>query len=257
MHTQSSLLVVLGAMGALAMLETVAPFRAAARGARRLRVNLGLTVVTLALNLVLVPAGALLVEWLRARGWGLWPARATPPSAGASPPTTAALATGALAIAALDLSTWLAHRLMHAVPALWRFHRVHHADAAVDVTTTLRQHPVEGLVRQAFIVAAACALGVPAALLGLYRLSSVLVALLEHANLRLPRPLERALALVITTPDLHKMHHSRDPRETDSNYGNIFSLYDRAFRTFTPAGRVADVELGLDATSEAPAPRPS
>jgi sterol desaturase/sphingolipid hydroxylase (fatty acid hydroxylase superfamily) len=135
---------------------------------------------------------------------------------------------------------------MHRVPALWRVHRVHHSDRFVDVTTTLRQHPLETLLRFLFIMVTALPLGLPVAAVAAYRLLSVINALFEHANLRLWQPLDGLLSLVVVTPNMHKVHHSRFQPETDSNYGNILSLFDRAFRTFTPTERSARVEYGLD-----------
>jgi sterol desaturase/sphingolipid hydroxylase (fatty acid hydroxylase superfamily) len=216
------LVVLVTAMGLLAALETVAPFRRHAAWRRdHLGPNLGLTAAALALNLGL---GALLVADRRV-------------------PSLALLVAG---IVALDFSTYVAHRLMHRLPALWRVHRVHHADPLVDVTTAYRQHPLETLVRFAFLAGPAMALGLPAATIAAYRLLSAGNALLEHANLELWQPLDGALSLAVCTPNMHKVHHSRQPAETDSNYGNIFALFDHAFRTFTPSARAARLDYGLE-----------
>jgi len=224
------------AMAALAILESVTPFRpkdAWRRG--HLAANLGLNASTVALNLVLGIGGAIVSEALRGHGLGLLAGRAIP-----------ALALVVVGIVCLDLATYLAHWLMHRVPAFWRVHRVHHSDPLVDVTTAYRQHPLEGLIRFAFIMAAAWALGLPAAVVALYRLVSALNALLEHANVKLWQPLDGLLSLALVTPNMHKVHHSRAQRETDSNYGNILSMFDRLFRTFTPTVRAPHVEYGLD-----------
>jgi len=222
MNQVQSLAILLAAMGLLAGVEILAPFRQ--RGGWRrdhLGANLGLTAATLALNLGL---GALLVADRRA-------------------PSLAVLVVG---IVALDFSTYVAHRLMHRLPALWRVHRVHHADPLVDVTTAYRQHPLETLVRFAFLAGPAWALGLPAATILAYRLLSTGNALLEHANLKLWQPLDGALSLAVVTPNMHKVHHSRQRDETDSNYGNIFALFDRVFRTFTPTARAGRVDYGLE-----------
>ena len=135
---------------------------------------------------------------------------------------------------------------MHALPALWRVHRVHHADPLVDVTTTLRQHPIEGLWRFLFIMTPAWVLGVSAPTLLLYRMASALVGLTEHMDVKLLEPLDRALSWLVCTPNMHKLHHSRRPIETDSNYGNLFSLFDRVFGTFTPPTPGRCVDYGLE-----------
>jgi sterol desaturase/sphingolipid hydroxylase (fatty acid hydroxylase superfamily) len=116
----------------------------------------------------------------------------------------------------------------------------------VDVTTTIRQHPVEGLLRYAAITAMAIAIGPSPAAFVVYRATSVLNALLEHANLRAPRWLDRALSLVTTWPYLHKIHHSRRPEQTDTNYGNLFPFWDRLFGTFTPSHEGMNVRYGLE-----------
>jgi sterol desaturase/sphingolipid hydroxylase (fatty acid hydroxylase superfamily) len=135
---------------------------------------------------------------------------------------------------------------MHRSPAFWRFHRVHHADPTVDVTTTIRQHPGEGVIRYAFLTACAVGLGASPGAFAVYRLWSALHGLVEHANVRLPRWLDRALLLVVTTPYSHKVHHSRVVAETNTNYGNIFSVFDRVCATFTPSARGENVTYGLD-----------
>jgi sterol desaturase/sphingolipid hydroxylase (fatty acid hydroxylase superfamily) len=147
---------------------------------------------------------------------------------------------------ALDFAFYAVHVAMHRVPVLWRFHRVHHADPAVDVTTTIRQHPGEGLVRYAAMAACAIPLGVAPAAFAVYRAASALNGLLEHANVRAPAWLDRALALVTTWPHMHKVHHSRRVAETDTNYGNLLSLWDRAFGTYTASSRGTGIAYGLD-----------
>jgi sterol desaturase/sphingolipid hydroxylase (fatty acid hydroxylase superfamily) len=115
----------------------------------------------------------------------------------------------------------------------------------VDVTTTTRQHPIEGLWRFPFIMTPAWALGVPVEAVAIYRGVSALVALTEHMNVKLWEPLDRALSLLVCTPNMHKLHHSRLAIETDSNYGNILSLFDRVFGTFTPPSPARCIEYGL------------
>ncbi len=154
----------------------------------------------------------------------------------------------------LDFSFgYLAHRAMHASPALWRVHKIHHSDPFVDATTTFRNHPLESLWRFLFLIVPIWVLGVPAEAVALQRLLTVVNGVLEHANLRLWAPLDRALSLVWVTPSVHKVHHSRDRIETDSNYGNILSIYDRGLRTFTPSDHARAVTYGLDGVDPAEA----
>jgi sterol desaturase/sphingolipid hydroxylase (fatty acid hydroxylase superfamily) len=191
--------------------------------------------ITFATNAVFNSALVLLLGWQERSGVGLLHAYALPP-----------LVATAVVVLALDFAFYLAHVSMHASPALWRYHSVHHSDPAVDVTTTIRQHPGEGVVRYLFLAAGACAIGAGPGAFAVYRTWSVLNALLEHANVRVPPRLDALLSWVVTTPNMHKVHHSRCREETNSNYGNIFSLFDRCFSTFVPTARAMSVAYGLD-----------
>jgi sterol desaturase/sphingolipid hydroxylase (fatty acid hydroxylase superfamily) len=135
---------------------------------------------------------------------------------------------------------------MHRFPLLWRAHRVHHSDPALDVTTTVRQHPAESLFRYLVIAAVALPLGASPAAFAIYRLASAINAMLEHANFRLPPWLDAALSWVTSWPNAHKVHHSRRVEETNSNYGNLFMLWDRVFSTFKPAAHAAQIPFGLE-----------
>jgi sterol desaturase/sphingolipid hydroxylase (fatty acid hydroxylase superfamily) len=222
-------------MVALAVLETIVPLRALGRLRRaHLAPNLVLAALTIAANALCGAALAVALARIERSGGGIAHAFTLPP-----------LAATVLAVLALDLATYAAHVALHRVPAFWRLHRVHHSDPAVDVTTSLRQHPGETLVRQAFLAASALALGASPAACAIYRTASALFALLEHANLRVPSRVDDALSLVVTWPTLHKVHHARDPRLTDTNYGNLVSWWDRCFGTFTSARRGAGVTYGL------------
>ena len=226
----------LAGMATLAALEAFAPLHARGRWNRaHLAPNLALTFVTFATNLVWNAAVFGLVLWLETNDLGLLRWLAIPP-----------LPAAILAVAALDFAFYAAHVSWHKIPALWRFHAVHHSDPALDVTTTIRQHPVEGVLRYAAIAAMALAIGPSPVAFAIYRGSSAINALLEHANLAAPRWLDRALSLVTTWPMLHKVHHSRLPEQTDTNYGNLFSFWDRLFGTYTPSERGRRIHYGLD-----------
>jgi sterol desaturase/sphingolipid hydroxylase (fatty acid hydroxylase superfamily) len=146
----------------------------------------------------------------------------------------------------LDLiGAWLIHFIQHKVKWMWKFHMVHHADMHVDATTANRHHPVESVFRAVFTLLAVLVSGSPMWLVMLYQSLSVLLSQFNHANIKLPAWLDGALAVVIVSPDMHKVHHHYKRPETDTNYGNIFSFWDRIFGTyrFTP---VSQLTYGLD-----------
>lgn len=133
----------------------------------------------------------------------------------------------------LDLiSAWLAHWVSHKTPPLWRLHLVHHSDTHVDTTTANRHHPGESVVRFVFTALAVVIVGAPLWMVFLYQAMSVVLSQFNHANITLPAALDRALSWVIVSPNMHKVHHHFVLPHTDSNYGNIFSVWDRAFGTF-------------------------
>ena len=227
--------VLLAVMAMLAIVETLLPFSRKREWRRRhLLPNLQMAAVTLGLNFAFNAGAVLITGWFASRGFGVLAGAALPP-----------LAMTAIGFAVLDAATYACHRSMHLLPPLWRAHRVHHADPLVDVTTTLRQHPIEGLWRFGFIMAPAWVLGVPAEAVALYRVVSALVGLTEHMDVKLWERLDTALSWVFCTPNMHKVHHSRLATLTDTNYGNIFSIFDRVFGTFTPPSPARDVDYGL------------
>ena len=232
---------ILAGMAVLAVIETATPLHARSRWNRvHLRPNLALTVLTFATNVFLNAALVMTLMRLHAKGFGLLHLYALPP-----------LMTTLLTVFVLDVSFYVAHVAMHKIPAFWRFHRVHHSDPAVDVTTTIRQHPGESLIRYACMAAFAIPLGPSVGAFGVYRVWSALSGALEHANIRVPAWLDTALSLVFTWPTMHKIHHSRAVQYTDTNYGNIVSWWDRLFCTFTPARYGTQIAYGLDGYDDA------
>ena len=151
-----------------------------------------------------------------------------------------------LGVAGLDLFAYAAHVLLHKLPIAWRFHRVHHSEPEVDVTTAFRQHPGETVWRFLWQCVGVVVCGLPFWVVPLYLSLSSLNALLEHANVRMNPSLDKWLGWVVVTPNMHKVHHSRLPAETDSNYSNIFSVWDRLFGTFTRRGDLGKLHYGLD-----------
>lgn len=132
----------------------------------------------------------------------------------------------------LDLAIYLQHVMFHAVPALWRLHRMHHSDLDFDATTGLRFHPVEILISMAIKLAVVAALGPPAVAVLLFEVLLNATALFNHANINLPRPVDRVLRLIVVTPDMHRVHHSVIPAETNSNFGFNLPWWDRLLGTY-------------------------
>jgi len=144
----------------------------------------------------------------------------------------------------LDLTDYWRHRVSHALPVLWRLHRLHHTDPRIDVTSALRSHPVELLLRPVFIGAAILLFGItPLAVLA-QTLLQLPVLIFQHANVRLPASTDRTLAWLISTPAMHLIHHSRLAPETNSNYATGLTLWDRLFGSFNSAS--APAAIGLD-----------
>lgn len=229
------LLPVLGALAFATFIEVVVPLRSQSRRLNgRLVTNLWLLAITVALGMLLNFTLALGATSIAASGMGLLQLVGV-----------GAVGSFIVGLLALDAASYLVHRLMHQIPTLWRVHLVHHIDASVDATTAFRQHPIEGVLRFSFIAVTAWALGAPPAAIAVYRLLGALNSVLEHANIRMPRWFDRALVWLWVTPDMHKVHHSRERLETDSNYANLFSFFDRLFGSFTPSSRGPLVQYGI------------
>jgi len=146
----------------------------------------------------------------------------------------------------LDLiGAYFIHFIEHKVKWMWKFHMVHHADTYVDTTTANRHHPGESVFRAVFALLAVSVTGAPMWLVMLYQSLSVVLSQFNHANIRLPRSVDKAISYVIVSPDMHKVHHHFVRPETDSNYGNIFSFWDRLFNTFRFIKR-ENLRYGLD-----------
>jgi sterol desaturase/sphingolipid hydroxylase (fatty acid hydroxylase superfamily) len=131
-----------------------------------------------------------------------------------------------------SLGNYSFHLVSHRHPLLWRLHRVHHCDVHLDVSSALRTHPLEMIVSIAFILPVVVICGWPPIVLAVYESVEVFVNILTHANLRVPERAERYARLLLVTPGLHRLHHSPVQAETDSNYGNVFSFWDRLFGTY-------------------------
>lgn len=230
-----SFIAIFGLMG---LWELLAPARDRAfPRLRRWPNNLALAVLNVAIVRVLFPAaGVGLAVLAEAQGAGLLRLLDLP--------FWLAVLAG---VAALDLAIYLQHLLFHAVPTLWRLHRVHHADPDFDVTTALRFHPIEIVLSMLIKAAAIFAFGPPVLAVLLFEIVLNGAALFNHGNVRLPGPLERAVRWLVVTPDMHRVHHSKDMRETNSNYGFNLSIWDRLFGTYRAQPRLghAGMQIGV------------
>ena len=151
-----------------------------------------------------------------------------------------------LAILFLDLiAQYAVHYLLHHVRWMWRLHMVHHADTHVDASSATRQHVGDTVFRLVASIVAIVLFGIPATYYLIYRLTTPVFGYLTHANIRLPGKLDQLLSVVVVTPDMHKFHHHYQAPWTDSNFGNIFSFWDRLFGTLVYAD-TKDIHYGLD-----------
>jgi len=148
----------------------------------------------------------------------------------------------------LDLAIYLQHVMFHAVPALWRLHRMHHADLEFDVTTGLRFHPLEILLSMAIKLAVVAALGPPAIAVLVFEILLNATSMFNHANVRIPGPVDRVLRCFVVTPDMHRVHHSILRRETNSNFGFNLPWWDRLLGTYRaqPADGHEAMTIGIE-----------
>lgn len=152
-----------------------------------------------------------------------------------------------LAVMMMDLiGAYLVHLIQHKTAWMWHFHKIHHTDTAVDATTALRHHPVESVFRVGALLLAILITGIPIWMVMFYQSLSALMSQFNHANIHLPHWLDKGLSWIIVSPDMHKVHHSRYQPETDSNYANIFSIWDRLFGTFVTVKDTTSLRYGLD-----------
>lgn len=228
-----------GIFAAMACWELLAPRRRQAVGRLwRWPSNLGLvTLDTLLVRLVFPTAAVGVATLAQTRGWGLFQALGLPE-----------WATLIASVIILDLAIYLQHVLFHAVPVLWRLHRVHHADLEFDVTTGIRFHPIEILLSMAIKLAVVAALGTPAMAVLLFEVLLNATSMFNHGNVSLPVRFDRVLRWLVVTPEMHRVHHSVTPRETNSNFGFNLPWWDRLFGTYRPqpAAGHEGMTLGID-----------
>ncbi|SIT06746.1 sterol desaturase family protein [Paracoccus saliphilus] len=184
--------------------------------------NLGVVVIDTILVRLFFPVLAVeLAAMSETQGWGLFNIIEIP--------TWIALV---ISVLALDLAIYLQHVMFHAVPALWRLHRMHHSDLEFDVSTGLRFHPVEILLSMGIKLAVIAALGPPAIAVLLFEVLLNATSMFNHSNIRIPSGIDRFLRLIVVTPDMHRVHHSIHPSETNSNFGFNLPWWDRLLGTY-------------------------
>jgi sterol desaturase/sphingolipid hydroxylase (fatty acid hydroxylase superfamily) len=207
----------------LALWEVLAPRRALAVGRlKRWPSNFGVLAVDALLVRLLIPTAAVGAALAAAgSGWGLFNWLQFRLSVGAI-----------LGFLLLDLTIWAQHWLFHHVPLLWRLHRMHHADLDIDVTTGVRFHPFEILISLAIKIVVIVAFGIPPVGVFVFEVVLNATSMFNHSNARMPSWLDRALRLIVVTPDMHRVHHSIVRKETDSNFGFNLPWWDWLFRTY-------------------------
>jgi len=197
--------------------------------------QLGLTALGSLVGRLCLPLSAFsLAVIAQQEGWGLFNRYPLPPWASLVP-----------GVIVIDLGSYGQHRLFHAVPLLWRFHRIHHSDLDVDCGTAIRHHPVETLVGQAFDLALIATLGLsPIAVLVAVTLGGI-ASVFNHANIALPQRAERLLRRLVVTPDMHRVHHSAEFGESNRNFANVFPWWDRLFATYQREPVLGQVRMAL------------
>jgi sterol desaturase/sphingolipid hydroxylase (fatty acid hydroxylase superfamily) len=225
-----------GVFALIALWEAACPRRERLHPRRvRWAANLGLVILNSVVLRLVFPMAAVAFATLAAeRGWGLLNALAL-----------SDWATLIVAVLALDFAIYLQHVMFHAVPALWRLHRVHHADPDYDVTTGARFHPIEIVLSMLIKFAVIAVLGAPAAAVLVFEVLLNATAMFNHGNLKLPAGVDRILRRFIVTPDMHRIHHSMEVAEANSNFGFNLPWWDRLFGTYRAQARLPQESLAI------------
>ena len=233
------LLVFVGVFIAMALWEVAGPRRERSVGrAARWPANLGVTILNSVVVRILVPGGAVAMAVAAERHhFGLLNQVALP--------DVIAVATGAIL---LDLVIYLQHVMFHAVPVLWRVHRMHHADIDLDVTSGARFHPLEIVLSMVIKLGVVAALGTPASAVLVFEVLLNATSMFNHSNVAMRAGVDRVLRLIVVTPDMHRVHHSIVARETNSNFGFNLPWWDRWFGTYRaePGAGQLGMTIGIE-----------
>ncbi|MGH7948162.1 MAG: sterol desaturase family protein, partial [Candidatus Binataceae bacterium] len=233
------LLVFVAVFVAMAIWEVAAPRRERTVGrAARWPANLGVTVVNSVIIRIVIPVSAVGVALAVERHhFSLLNQVALP--------YALSVATGVML---LDLAIYLQHVMFHAIPVLWRVHRMHHADIDLDVTSGARFHPIEIVLSMIVKLAVVSALGPPAVAVLMFEVLLNATSMFNHGNVRIPDGADRVLRFLVVTPDMHRVHHSVAVRETNSNFGFNLPWWDRCFGTYRaqPAAGQLGMTIGID-----------
>ena len=227
--------VALAVLATLFALEGVIPFydQATGRWSHAAR-NIGLALMTGLVGALMAPLIMMSIVLAQTRDWGLLNAIEVP--------APIAVVAGLLLF---DLWMYVWHRANHEIPLLWRLHRVHHTDPRMDSTTAFRFHPGEIALSTLLNAAVILGLGLGLGTLILYKSLMVVVILLHHSNIRLPEAWDRRLSILVVPPSMHRVHHSQIIAETNSNYGTIFSFWDRLLGSFRLRDDLARIRFGI------------
>jgi sterol desaturase/sphingolipid hydroxylase (fatty acid hydroxylase superfamily) len=201
---------------------------------RHAGINLFFTVIHLVIHTGIAIFIVMLSDWCRDQSFGIvyWTHANT-------------VFTIIIGVLALDFSSWLVHLVMHKVKPLWGFHLIHHTDNTVDVTTGLRHHPGDSILRGIFFLVLIFVSGAPMYAVMFYQTLLVLATAFTHANISLPKPLDNVISYILVSPNMHKVHHHWKQPYTDSNYGGVFSIWDRLFGTYKTLDP-KEIRYGLD-----------
>ncbi len=225
-----------GVLLLVALWELLAPRRALTVSKMlRWTNNLGLVFLNSFVLRLLFPAAAVgMAAFAAQQGWGLFNYFEVPFAIAVM-----------ISVVVMDFIIYLQHVLVHAVPVLWRLHRVHHADLDYDVTTGARFHPIEIILSMLIKFATIIVLGPPVVAVVIFEVVLNAMAMFNHGNVRLPLALDRVLRLLVVTPDMHRVHHSVEDDEANSNFGFNLSLWDRLFGTYRDQPRAGHAAMAI------------
>ena len=226
----------IGVFAVVALWELAAPRRAlTVSKVLRWSSNLGLVVLnTVVLRLMFPLAAVGVASFASDNGWGLLNHFQVP-----------VMIAVPLAVIVMDFVIWLQHVMVHAVPLLWRLHRVHHADLDYDLTTGARFHPLEIILSMLIKFATITVLGPPVVAVVIFEVMLNATAMFNHGNIRLPASVDRVLRWVLVTPDMHRVHHSIEDDETNSNFGFSLTCWDRLFGTYREQPRAGQIGMTI------------